>query len=129
MRQNRHWLFKDQGQLIRHVETFPNHDRDLVKCIYTEATPVAKDGSNESLQKSFTIYLAKLNGEKPVTILSNVDKVIARNLQGNVLQIIYQQGLSVKKIKISIDDFTIRSNQDVATLAGTAAKITKTASY
>lgn len=113
-RQEARWLFKDQTQRIHHVEKLPEAEGAFVKAIYIEAAPISKMDSPDADEDNLTIFLAKPNGDKPVAILSKIDKVIGRHLAGDVLDIIYQQGMSVRKAQISIVDFKVQSDQEVA---------------
>ncbi len=117
-----HWVFKDQAQLIQKLETYPDNKNLLAKALYIEVKPISEKDTTDADEDNFTIYLAKLNGDKPVIVLSHVDKVIGHNLRGDILQIIYQQGLSVMRAQISIDDFKVRSNREVAKMTGVPSK-------
>lgn len=117
-----HWLFKNQNQLIQKVETFSNNENLLAKALYIESQPISEKEAADADQENLTIYLAKLNGDKPVMVLSHVDKVIGHNLKDDVLQIIYQQGSSVMRAQISIDDFKVRSNREVAKMTDVPSK-------
>jgi len=117
-RQPSHWLFKDQTQRINLVEKIPNKEGVLAKALYIEAEPIIKKSSLHTDEDKVTISLAKLNGEKPVAILSKIDKVIGHHVIGNALHIIYQQGVSVRSAEISIADFKMQSDHEVAKMMG-----------
>lgn len=108
------WLFKDQSQRIDLVEKLPKPEGEKAKALYIEVTPLIKTDSLDGTEDNLTIYLAKPNGDKPLAILKKVDKVIGRKLVGDMLHLIYQQGLSVRNAQISIIDFKMQSDQEVA---------------
>ena len=94
--ENSTWLFPDQSHLISRIERLTAPD-GRTKAIYFESRP-----ANEKGGPRFSLYMAKPDGATPVEVLKDIDHVVSRRISGDSAFFIFQKGMEIKKVKVSL---------------------------
>ena len=104
------WLFPDQSHLISRVERLTAPD-GRTKAIYFESRTAGEKSSHE-----FSLYLAKPDGVSPVEVLKDIDQVVSRRISEDSVFFIFQKGMEIKKVKVSLITLDVNESELVTKL-------------
>lgn len=108
------WLFQDQKQILHRIVPLQNSS-NVAQAIYIETKlPVA--GDKKSGHQKTTLNIVKSNGSKLTPFVSNVEDVMGYKENNNDLQVTYLKDNAIRSIRISLLDFTIKSDNFVVSL-------------
>jgi len=109
------WLFPDQNQILSRILPLDS-ENDTTRVIYLEIQK--KVGSDEdSKSKKVTLSLVKSDGSKLTTLISDADEVMGHRERGNDLQVTYQKDDAIRSVRVSLNDFKIKSDRLVVSLS------------
>ena len=93
------WMLPDQSRVLSRLESL-SAQTGASKAIYFESRAVGSETT-----QPFSINLVKPDGTGAVEVLKDVLHLVSRRVSGDVVHFIYQSGLEIRQVKVSLRTF------------------------
>ena len=93
------WMLPDQSRALSRLESL-SAQTGASKAIYFESRAVGSETT-----QPFSINLVKPDGTGAVEVLKDVTHLVSRRVSGDVVHFIYQSGLEIRQVKVSLRTF------------------------
>ncbi len=109
------WLFPDQSQVLSRIIPLDSSNESS-RAIYIESTKKS-DAGEASKSSKVSLSLVRSDGSKLTSLISDVDEIMQHKERGDDLQITYQKDDSIRSMRVSLNDFKIKSDRFVVSLS------------
>ncbi len=114
-KQKAQWLFPDQSQVLSRIIPLDSSNESS-RAIYIESTKKS-DAGEASKSSKVSLSLVRSDGSKLTSLISDVDEIMQHKERGDDLQITYQKDDSIRSMRVSLNDFKIKSDRFVVSLS------------
>jgi hypothetical protein len=109
------WLFPDQNQVLNRIVPLDSSNNSS-RAIYIESKK--KTNADEASKSAkVNLSLVRSDGSKLTSLISDVEEIMQHKERGDDLQITYQKDDSIRSMRVSLIDFTIKSDRLVVSLS------------
>ena len=108
------WLFPDQKKVLSRIVPL-EISNDSSRAIYIETKN--KSNTDESAKsEKVSLSLVRSDGSRLTSLISDAEEIMGHRERGDDLQVTYQKEDAIRSMRISLRDFTIKSDRLVVSL-------------
>ncbi len=93
------WMLPDQSRVLSRLDSLSAQTGGS-KAIYFESR-----AAGSKINEPFSVNLVKPDGSGAVEVLKDVSQLVSRRVSGDVVHFIYQSGLEIRQVKVSLRTF------------------------